>query len=474
MKAFLSYWLSDDDNPKKYLFELFLVGIVLISLLLLFLDNILDPLPNWLDILDNSIVVIFVLEYLARFYLCSDFRYECKTSGLWFALHQKLKWMCRWSSIIDFLAIIPEIQYFKVIRTFKYLRVIRVIRVFKAFSTIRDIHKLLIILRGMREENRVFYVFFGVTTGLLLLTALGLYLSEHTTGNITFASYTDSLVYALKTVELLDDTPTTVFGKLLSGILLLFNIAVFGFFVSIISNKIKLIMDIITSGKIQKLNLINHTIICGYTKSSQNVIDDLLQNKQNHNQIVLITTKAVKDISGLIYMNADYTASQNLEKVNVKKAQQVIVFAEAKPTDTTRDTDLRTVMTIFQIEKMAPQVHTIAEINDSENAEIIKDKINGDEIIYKELIDARIISNCIKTPHISSLFYALFDHQETHLKSTSLSRFNIDQPTDIKTLKKLFIDIDKTFLGIIDAQNKAYLSPRNTVVVDSDYRLIYI
>ncbi len=84
--------------------------------------------------------------------------------------------MCRWSSIIDFLAIIPEIQYFKTIRTFKYLRIIRVIRVFRVFSIIRDIHKLLIILRGMREENRVFYIFFGATTSLLLLTALGLYL----------------------------------------------------------------------------------------------------------------------------------------------------------------------------------------------------------------------------------------------------------------------------------------------------------
>ncbi len=124
-------------------------------------------------------------------------------------------------------------------------------------------------------------------------------------------------------------------------------------------------MDTITSGKIQKLNLTNHIIICGYTNSSQNVIDDLLQNKQNHNQIILVTTKAIEDTSGLIYINADYTVSQNLEKVNVKQARQVIVFAEAKPTDTEQDTDLRTAMTIFQIEKMAPKVHTIAEINDA-------------------------------------------------------------------------------------------------------------
>ncbi len=90
------------------------------------------------------------------------------------------------------------------------------------------------------------------------------------------------------------------------------------------------------------------------------------------------------------------------------------------------------------------------------------------------MIDAKIIGNCIKTPHISAVFYALFDHQETHLKSTSLSKFNIDQPTDVKTLKHLFIDLDKTFLGIIDSKNKAYLSPKNSMIIDRSHQLIYM
>ena len=76
--------------------------------------------------------------------------------------------------------------------------------------------------------------------------------------------------------------------------------------------------------------------------------------------------------------------------------------------DTIKDVDLRTVMTIFNIEKEAPNVHTIAEINDERNAEIIKDKIEGDEILYKELIDSKIISSCINHKHLSNMFYELF------------------------------------------------------------------
>ncbi|KAA1245872.1 NAD-binding protein [Aquimarina sp. RZ0] len=474
MKIFLHYWLENNENPKKYLVDLFLVVIIFISISDFCFESILGSLPYSLSLIDEGIIIIFILEYLARFYICSNFRKDYKEKGWIYAIKQKIKWMLQWSSIIDFLAIIPTINYFKMFRMLRYLRLIRLIRLLKAFKIIRDIHKLIIILKGMREENRVFYLFFSATITLILITSLGLYITESTASK-DFNSYTDSLLYALKTIELLDDTPTTFIGKILSSFLLISNIAIFGFFISIISNKIKILMDTITTGKIQKLNLTNHTVICGYTKSSQNVIKDLLRERRNHNQVVLITTKTIEDISGVIYVHADYTEYKSLEKVNITKAKNAIVFGESKESDTIRDIDLRTVMTIFHIEKMAPHVHTIAEINDSQNAEIIQDKINGDEIIYKELIDAKIISNCIKTPNISNLFYDLFDlKKESGIQTTTLAALAFTKAVEVKKVKQRFIELDKTFLGIIDAQNKSHISPRNATMVTDQCQLIYI
>lgn len=474
MKLFLRYWLSNDENPKKYLIDLFITAIIFISILLVCIESVKGELPYNLVLVDHGILIIFVIEYLARFYICSNFRKDYKEKGVSFAVKQKIEWMLRWSSIIDFLAILPAIYYFKTFRILKYLRLLRIIRLFKAFKIIRDIHKLVIILRGMREENRVFYIFFTATVILLLTTSFGLYISENPYGDQEFSSYTDTLLYSLKTIELMDDTPTTGIGKILSGLLLVSNMAIFGFFISITINKIKRVMDTLTSGKIQKLNLTDHTIICGYTKSSQNVIEDLLKDKKNHNNVVLVTTKKVEDISGVIYVNADYTEYKTLEKVNINKAKNAIVFAESGEHDTIRDIDLRTVMTIFHIEKNAPHVHTIAEINDEQNAEIIQDKINGDEIIYKELIDAKIIGSCIKNPNISALFYALFENRGECIQNTTLTDLKITTPVDVKKIKHLFIEQDKTFLGIIDKYNKAYLSPPNTMMISSNCQLIYI
>jgi len=474
MKSFLKYWLTDTKNPKKYLFDIGLTILIMISILLVLLEHTQNSLSQNLRYLDNTILIFFTLEYLARLYICSDFRKDCNTKGYGYAIQQKVVWMWQISSIIDLLAIIPVLNYFRTFRVLRYLRLLRVIKLFKVWTIIQDIHKLVIILKGMREENRIFYIFFGATATLLLLISFVLYLVENNTENTTFNSFKDTVWYVFAILELADDTPSTVTGKLLSILLLFSNMAIFGVFISIISNKIKHIMDAVTSGKIKLPKIKNHTILCGYTKSSQAVIKDLLKDKRNHNKVVLITTQEIEDISGLIYINADYTESQTLEKVSIHQAKNAIVFSEANQNDTPRDIDLRTVMTVFHIEKMAPNVHTIAEINDQKNAEIIRDKINGDEIIYKELIDAKIISNCIRNPNISNLFYAFFGDQKERIQSTTLAELKITEAVTVKKMRDYFINKNKTFLEFIDARNTSHLSPDNEIFIDVDSQLIYL
>ena len=140
----------------------------------------------------------------------------------------------------------------------------------------------------MKEESRIFYVFFSLTLFFMIIISFALYISESDHPESELNNFKDSVWFAIKIIGFGDDTPRTFIGKVFSGFLLLFNMAIFGFFVSIILNKIQKIMDSITSGKIGKIKLTNHIVICGYTKSSRNVIQDLLEDKTNFNNIVLI------------------------------------------------------------------------------------------------------------------------------------------------------------------------------------------
>jgi len=478
MKKKLYDLLENDElnNGKKFLFDIFLAIIILTSIVFIFLENEKGELTPVLDITDKGITFFFIVEFLLRFYVSSNFRKDVKEQNLRYAVMQKIKWFFQLTTLIDFLSIIPSIKFFRVFRTLRFLRLFRILKAYRSIKTFRELDKIFTILKGMKEESRIFYVFFSFTVFFMIIISFALYISESGEPDSEFNNFKDSIWYSIQVIGFGDNTPKTIAGKVFAGLLLLINMAVFGFFVSIILNKIQNIMDAVTSGKIGKIKLENHIVLCGYTKSSQNVIEDLLKDKSNINNIVLISQKKIEDdLNGVIYVNADFTELKSLTDVNIDKAKFAIVFAESKEHDSSRDIDLRTVITIYHIETINPEVHTIAEINDEENAEIIKDKIQGDEILYKEKIDSRIILNCIKHKNISPMIYELFgESNKERLAESNLEQLKLNPPVSVKEVKSFFNNQDATFLGFINDKNESFLSPKNDINVENSYRLIYI
>ncbi len=481
MKKRLYNLLENDKitNGKKFMFDIFLALVILISIIFIFLENEKGELSPTLDVINIIINVFFILEFIARFYVISNFRYDYKEEGVAYALKQKWKWFLRPTTIIDFLAIMPGISFFRIFRTFrffKFLRFFRILKVYRSLKTFREIDKIFTIIKGMTRESRMFYVFFVFTLFVTLIISFALYISESGHQETEFNSFKDSVWYAVKIIGFGDDTPKTTIGKIFAGLLLLVNMAIVSFFISIIVTKIQNIMNAIASGKIGKLKLENHIVICGYTTSSIRVMKDLLKDDDNINNIVLITQKEIEDdLNGVIYVNEDFTKLKSLLDVNIEKSKYAVVFAEFGENDSIRDVDLRTVLTIFHIEKINPNIHTIAEITEEENAEIIKEKIEGDEILFKEKIDAQIISNCIKHKNISSMIYDLFGaRDQERLAETTLLELKIKSPISVKEIKQLFLEKEGTFLGFIDTENNSVLSPKNDIVIDDSYRLIYL
>ena len=478
MKKKLYDLLENDElnNGKKFLFDIFLAIIILTSIVFIFLENEKGELTPVLDITDKGITFFFIVEFLLRFYVSSNFRKDVKEQNLRYAVVQKIKWFFQLTTLIDFLSIIPSIKFFRVFRTLRFLRLFRILKAYRSIKTFRELDKIFTILKGMKEESRIFYVFFSFTVFFMIIISFALYISESGEPDSEFNNFKDSIWYSIQVIGFGDNTPKTIAGKVFAGLLLLINMAVFGFFVSIILNKIQNIMDAVTSGKIGKIKLENHIVLCGYTKSSQNVIEELLKDKSNINNIVLISQKKIEDdLNGVIYVNADFTELKSLTDVNIDKAKFAIVFAESKEHDSSRDIDLRTVITIYHIETINPEVHTIAEINDEENAEIIKDKIQGDEILYKEKIDSRIILNCIKHKNISPMIYELFgESNKERLAESNLEQLKLNPPVSVKEVKSFFNNQDATFLGFINDKNESFLSPKNDINVENSHRLIYI
>ena len=75
-------------------------------------------------------------------------------------------------------------------------------------------------------------------------------------------------------------------------------------------------MHKVKTGDLGKIKLKNHIVICGYTWSARLVINDLLKEKQDRKQIVLVTLKDDPDIKNVLYFHGDFADEEILKKVN--------------------------------------------------------------------------------------------------------------------------------------------------------------
>ncbi|MGV4464116.1 hypothetical protein ACQ1PR_11110, partial [Ornithobacterium rhinotracheale] len=140
---------------------------------------------------------------------------------------------------------------------------------------------------------------------------------------------------------------------------------------------------------------------------------------------------------------------------------------------------------LINIEKINKNIHTIAEIQEEKNAEIIRDKIQGDEILYKEVIDSKIILNCLDTRYISEIFYNLLggvSHKDKNTTKDVSSKIHeikledceINLPCTAKDLKFYFIENEASLIGYIDKDNTPHVSPKNDEIIPENSRIIYI
>ena len=130
--------MNDRSCASKRYFDLSMMLMVVGSVVLLLFQISSEEKGIWnnLILLDNGIIVIFIIEYLLRFWVCSSVRKNFRKAyrlqgrnwllkvlaGLYAVAINKVKFMVQLMSIIDLLAIMPVFRVFRAFRIFRLLR----------------------------------------------------------------------------------------------------------------------------------------------------------------------------------------------------------------------------------------------------------------------------------------------------------------------------------------------------------------
>ena len=137
-------------------------------------------------------------------------------------------------------------------------------------------------------------------------------------------------VITLSTVGYGQIQPLNFWGRLFASFLLLTNIGIFTYAVSILSRFLlegdlrKMLEDYNVYKKIQKLK--NHTIICGYGRHGREVLSEMIKSK---NPYVVVEPdpdkiKILRD-SGYYFIEGDSTQDHTLKEAGIEEAKSIVI-----------------------------------------------------------------------------------------------------------------------------------------------------
>jgi voltage-gated potassium channel len=203
--------IFEADTPAGKLFDVILIGSIVLSVLAVMLDSVAAIGNRYGSLLygvEWFFTVLFTIEYVLRM----------------LAIGRPLSYVTSFFGVVDLLAILPTYvsifvpgtRYLLVIRI---LRVLRIFRVFKLVQYVGESHLLLQALRASRKKITVFL--FTVFTLVVIFGSL-IYLIEGVENG--FTSIPRSIYWAIVTLTTVgygDISPQTGLGQSLAAIIMI-------------------------------------------------------------------------------------------------------------------------------------------------------------------------------------------------------------------------------------------------------------
>ncbi len=344
--------------------ELALVGLILVSVGLLVAEAVFDRhlrIYAQLERLGDAITWVFVVELLARF---------------WVAPKKSRFFRRYW---VDVLAVVP------LVRPLRLFRAVRLLRLFRAGLLLnRRLSTFQGVFRGAASE----FTLLGTLSAILVTAgAVTMYLAERG-ANPEFATFRQGVWFSLFSAiggEPIGGTPVTETGRVVTLVLMLGGLTVFGVFVGTISaSMVARLSQRMRVNEMDIDELTGHIVVCGWNHSGHTMLHELFTSRQGPPPAVVLVTEQddlPPDLDPaqvrrelLYHVPGDCTRVEVLERAGVRRASAAIILSDATvPTRPDQDRDARTVLAGLTIERLTDKkIFTCAQLNDRQNESLLR------------------------------------------------------------------------------------------------------
>ncbi len=204
-------------------FIIILIVLNVIAVILETVHSIHEAYGGFFKFFDLISVIIFTIEYILRVWSSThDPRYKHNVYG-------RLRYMVSTGALIDLLAILPfyihigmglDLRVLRILRLLRFLRLFRLTAYMKAAKMIKGVF----VARAPELKLSLVMISF-----LIIISSCLLYFAEHNAQPAKFSSIPASIWWAVVTITSVgygDMVPITIWGKVLTGIIVLSGLAI--------------------------------------------------------------------------------------------------------------------------------------------------------------------------------------------------------------------------------------------------------
>ena len=282
--------------------------------------------------------------------------------------------------------------------------------------------------------------FFQVGLGIFLVMILGgLVLRMLEIGKITEgeAPFWWAIV-TMTTVGYGDFAPKTPEGRMFAVLVMFAGISLTAMFTAIISS-IFVAKRIREEKGLEKVNIKNHIILCGWNRNADKIIDSIQYlAERGRKDIVLINDLDEEEIARLKtryrkirlhFVAGDFTSEQVLVKANLEVAETVIIIP-SDISDSIHNPDDKTILAALTIKGLEPNIRLIAYLHNRENLTHIK-RANANEVVISDDFGAYMLASHVMDPGIPQTVNRLLDNvSKNRFKRVDIPSEFIGKPFD--------------------------------------------
>ena len=245
-------------------------------------------------------------------------------------------------------------------------------------------------------DRRFFLSLAQGIVGFVLIAAILITLFEKPW---TAESIFDSFNWGIATVLGQGDSAfvTSPAGRIIGWLLILFGVAMLGMITGAL---VAMVIDfLLKEGQgLGASGYKDHIVICGWNTTARDLIAELRGDDYQQKVVVIADIEKNPAGDGVYFVRGDATNEEDLERAGIKEASAALVF----PSDNSDDADMRSILIVMAIEHVAPDVRTVAEVNNPKHEPHFR-RADVDELLVTSKVASHLLARSALYPGLTGI-----------------------------------------------------------------------